>query len=38
MARILDLPVRIAHGGHGESFDGGRMREIAARYIQQSAA
>jgi glyoxylase-like metal-dependent hydrolase (beta-lactamase superfamily II) len=38
MARILDLPVRIALGGHGESFDGARMREIAARYIEQSAA
>ena len=29
MARIIELPVRIAHGGHGESFSGERMREIA---------
>ncbi len=36
MARILDLPVRIVHGGHGESFDAKRMREIAERYIQES--
>ena len=34
MARILDLPVRIAYGGHGESFSGERMREIARRYIE----
>ena len=26
MARIVDLPVRVVHGGHGESFDGARMR------------
>ena len=38
MARITDLPVRIAHGGHGESFSGERMREIARRYIEGSEA
>jgi glyoxylase-like metal-dependent hydrolase (beta-lactamase superfamily II) len=38
MARILDLPVRIAHGGHGESFSGERMRQIARRYIEGSEA
>ncbi len=38
MARIVDLPVRIAHGGHGESFSGERMREIARRYIEASEA
>ena len=36
MARILDLPVRIVYGGHGESFDGARMRHIAQRYIRES--
>jgi glyoxylase-like metal-dependent hydrolase (beta-lactamase superfamily II) len=38
MARIIDLPVLSAHGGHGESFSGERMREIARRYIEESAA
>jgi glyoxylase-like metal-dependent hydrolase (beta-lactamase superfamily II) len=33
MARILELPVRIAYGGHGEPFDGSRMREIAEAYL-----
>jgi glyoxylase-like metal-dependent hydrolase (beta-lactamase superfamily II) len=36
MARILDLPARAVHGGHGESFDAERMREIASRYIVES--
>ncbi len=36
MARIAGLPVRIVHGGHGESFDAARMREIARRYIEES--
>ena len=36
MARLLDLPARIVHGGHGESFDGPRMRDIARRYIAES--
>jgi glyoxylase-like metal-dependent hydrolase (beta-lactamase superfamily II) len=36
MARIIDLPVRIAYGGHGESFSGERMRAIARRYIKGS--
>jgi glyoxylase-like metal-dependent hydrolase (beta-lactamase superfamily II) len=36
MARIFDLPVRIVHGGHGESFDAKRMREIAERYVRES--
>ena len=38
MARIIDLPVRVAYGGHGESFSGERMREIARRYIAESDA
>lgn len=33
MRRLLDLPVRIGHGGHGPSFDGKRMREIAVAYL-----
>jgi glyoxylase-like metal-dependent hydrolase (beta-lactamase superfamily II) len=35
MARLLELPVRIAYGGHGEPFDGSRMRAIAAGYIDR---
>jgi glyoxylase-like metal-dependent hydrolase (beta-lactamase superfamily II) len=38
MARIIDLPVRIAHGGHGESFSGERMREIARAYVERGEA
>ena len=38
MARIIDLPVRIAHGGHGESFSGERMRAIARAYIERGEA
>lgn len=34
MARILDLPVSVAHGGHGESFSPQRMRAIARAYIE----
>lgn len=36
MARILDLPVRIAYGGHGEPFDGARMRAIATEYLRRA--
>ena len=36
MRRLLDLPIRVGHGGHGPSFDGKRMREIAKTYIQQT--
>lgn len=35
MRRLLDLPVRLGHGGHGPSFDGGRMREIASSYLRR---
>ncbi|MFC3208807.1 MBL fold metallo-hydrolase [Aquamicrobium soli] len=34
MLRLLDLPIRIGHGGHGPSFSRPRMREIAAGYLQ----
>ncbi|MFA3842720.1 MBL fold metallo-hydrolase [Streptomyces aureus] len=33
MTRLLSLPVRVVHPGHGPSFDGARLREIAAAYI-----
>jgi len=33
MRRLLDLDIRIGHGGHGPSFDAGRMHEIARAYI-----
>lgn len=33
MARILDLPVSMAHGGHGGSFSVDRMRAIAQAYL-----
>ena len=36
MQRLLDLPVRIGHGGHGPSFDGNRMREIATAYLRRT--
>ncbi len=37
MRRLLDLPIRIGHGGHGPSFDRARMREIAAGYLEKTA-
>ena len=33
MQRLLDLPIRIGHGGHGPSFSRERMREIASGYL-----
>ena len=36
MARILELPVRIGYGGHGEPFDGSRMRAIAQDYLRRA--
>ena len=33
MRRLLDLPVSIVHGGHGESFGETRLKEIAREYI-----
>ncbi len=35
MRRLLDLPVRIVHGGHGESFGEARLREIAREYLER---
>ena len=36
MRRLLDLPVRVGHGGHGPSFDGARMRAIASHYLKRA--
>jgi glyoxylase-like metal-dependent hydrolase (beta-lactamase superfamily II) len=33
MERLLDLPVRIAHGGHFPSFGRGRYRTIIAAWL-----
>ena len=35
MRRLLELDVAIVHGGHGPSFDGRRMHEIARDYIRR---
>lgn len=33
MRRLLELHVRIVHPGHGDSFDGARLREIGEEYV-----
>ena len=33
MKRILDLPVRVVHGGHFPSFDGARYRELIRSWL-----
>ncbi len=38
MKRLLDLPVRIVHGGHFPSYSGARHREIITRWLQQKEA
>jgi len=38
MRRLMDLPVRVGHGGHGPSFDGKRMRAIAQDYLSRPDA
>ena len=35
MNRLIGLPIRIGHGGHGPSFDLERMRKIAADYLEK---
>ncbi len=37
MQRILDLPVRVAHGGHGESMTPAEMAAIARGYLEGGA-
>jgi glyoxylase-like metal-dependent hydrolase (beta-lactamase superfamily II) len=36
MQRLLNLPIRVGHGGHGPSFSRARMVEIAADYLRRS--
>ncbi|WP_109577562.1 MBL fold metallo-hydrolase [Aminobacter sp. AP02] len=36
MRRLLKLPVRVTHGGHADSIDGPRMREIAEDYLRRN--
>lgn len=33
MKRLIDLPIRLGHGGHGPSFDRSRMQVIARAYL-----
>lgn len=35
MKRLLDLPVRVVHGGHFPSFDGARHRAILRAWLDQ---
>lgn len=35
MKRILDLPVRVVHGGHFPSFDGERYRALIYAYLDE---
>jgi glyoxylase-like metal-dependent hydrolase (beta-lactamase superfamily II) len=36
MKRILDLSVRVVHGGHFPSFDGVRYRELIKNFLNQN--
>ncbi|MEJ6782187.1 MBL fold metallo-hydrolase [Aminobacter sp. Piv2-1] len=36
MRRLIELPVRVVHGGHADSIDGARMREIAEEYLRRN--
>ena len=36
MQRLLDLPIRVGHGGHGPAFDWARMRRIAGDYLDRA--
>ena len=38
MRRILDLPVRVVHGGHFPSFDGKRYRELIREFLDSKGA
>ena len=35
MVRLLDLPVRVVHGGHFPSYDGARHREIIQDWLKE---
>lgn len=36
MERLLDLPIRIGHGGHGPSFSRRRVQAIATDYLRRT--
>ncbi len=38
MKQILDLPVRVVHGGHFPSFDGVRYRDLIRKYLDEKGA
>ncbi len=38
MKRLLDLPVRVVHGGHFPSFDGARYRKIIGAWLKEKEA
>jgi glyoxylase-like metal-dependent hydrolase (beta-lactamase superfamily II) len=38
MNRILDLPLRVVHGGHFPSFDGKRYRALIRAYLEEKGA
>ena len=38
MKKILDLPVRVVHGGHFPSFDGARYRALIQDYLTEKGA
>ena len=37
MRRLLDLPVRIVHGGHDDSFGRERLHELIDQYVAKRA-
>lgn len=36
MRRLIDLDVEVVHAGHGDSFDRGRLSEIATDYLERT--
>ena len=38
MKQVIDLPVRVVHGGHFPSFDGSRYRELIRGYLEEKGA
>ena len=37
MKQVIDIPVRVVHGGHFPSFDGARFRELIREYLDSKA-